>query len=164
MKTAGKMVAVCNIATASWGDFAEAEPEMAARGAALLGVGVAYMATTAADGSPRVHPFTPLIAGARLLTFIGKHTVKYHNLLRNPRHAVHAFLGESDEEFLIIGRAIVSDDWATRMSAAVEARKINMTSKNDVVFELMVDRAHWAVWDGLGTPDIRRRAKRWQAT
>jgi hypothetical protein len=147
----------------SWGQFAEVEPEMAARGAALLGVGVAYIATIARDGGPRVHPFTPLIAGGRLLTFIGKHTAKYHNLLRDPRHCVHAFLGESDEELLIIGRTVVADDWATRMSAAVEAKKISMTSKDDVAFELTVERAHWAVWDGLGTPDIRRRAKRWQA-
>jgi hypothetical protein len=110
-----------------------------------------------------VHPFTPLIGGGRLLTLIGRHTVKYHNLLRDPRHCVHAFLGESDEEFLLIGRAVVSDDWATRIQAAIEARKINMTSQNDVAFELSVERVHWAVWEGLGTPDIRRRARRWHA-
>jgi hypothetical protein len=150
-------------ALATWGDFAAAEPELAERGARLLGVGVAFMATTARDGSPRVHPFTPLIADGRLLTFIGKHTVKYHNLMRDPRHAVHAFLGESDEEFLIIGRALIADDWATRLQAAIEARKINMTSQNDVVCELTVERAHWAVWHGLGTPGIHREARLWRA-
>ncbi|MEX0682342.1 MAG: pyridoxamine 5'-phosphate oxidase family protein [Dehalococcoidia bacterium] len=147
----------------SWGEFAAAEPELAERGARLFGVGVAYIATTARDGSSRVHPFTPLIAGGRLLTFIGKHTVKYHNLLRDQRFSVHAVLGDSDEEFLIIGRATVSDDWATRMAGAVEARKINMTSTNDVAFELTIDRVHWAIWKGLGTPEIHRVAKRWEA-
>ncbi len=113
----------------SWGEFADASPRLAERGARLLSVGVAYIATTAKDGSPRVHPFTPLIGGGRLLAFIAKHTVKYGNLLRDPRYAIHAMLGKDDEEFMIIGRAVVSDDWATSMLAAVEARKINMTSK-----------------------------------
>jgi hypothetical protein len=148
---------------ATWGEFAEASPELAARGARLLGVGVAYIATTARDGSARVHPFTPLIGGGRLLAFIAQHTVKYGNLLRDPRCSIHAMLGKDDEEFLIIGRGVASDDWATSIQAAVEAKKINMTSKDHVTFEFMIDRVHWAVWEGLGTPDIRRRAERWEA-
>ena len=97
------------------------------------------------------------------MSFIGKHTVKYGNLLRDPRCAIHGMLGKDDEEFMIIGRSSVSDDWATSMLAAVEARKISMTSRNHVPFEFLVERVHWAVWEGLGTPDIRRRAERWQA-
>jgi hypothetical protein len=147
---------------ATWGQFAAAEPDLAARGAKLLGVGVAYIATTAKDGSARVHPFTPLIGGGRLLGLIAKHTVKYGNLLRDPRCAVHAILGDSDEEFLLIGRAVPSDDCATRMQAAIEARKINMTSKNDIAFEFTIERLHWAVWRGLGTPDIHREARAWR--
>ena len=148
---------------ATWAEFAAVSPELAERGAKRLSVGVAYIATTAKDGSPRVHPFTPLIGGGRLLAFIGKHTVKYGNLLRDPRYAIHAMIGKDDEEFMIIGRAAVSDDWATSMQAAVEARKINMTSRNHVPFEFMIERVHWAVWEGLGTPDIQRGAERWQA-
>jgi len=147
----------------SWAEFAKAAAGMEERGARRLGAGVAYIATTAKDGSPRVHPFTPLIGGGRLLAFIGKHTVKYGNLLRDPRYAIHAMIGKDDEEFLIIGQAVVSDDWATSMQAAVEARKINMTSRDHVPFEFMIERVHWAVWEGLGTPDIRRRSELWQA-
>lgn len=146
----------------NWAEFAEASPELAERGARLLGVGFAYIATTAKDGSPRVHPFTPLVGGGRLLAFIGKHTVKYWNLRRDPRYAIHAMLGKDDEEFMIVGRGVVSDDWATSMQAAVEARKINMTSRNHIPFEFMIERVHWAIWEGLGTPDIRRRAERWE--
>ena len=105
---------------------------------------------------------TPLIGGGRLLAFIAVHTFKYRALLRDPRYALHAVLGESDEEFLVTGRAVVSDDWASRMAAAVEARRIGMTSRDDVLFEFMIERAHWAVWEGLGTPDISRRAKSWR--
>jgi hypothetical protein len=147
---------------ATWGEFASSAPDLAERGARRLSVGVAYIATTAKDGSPRVHPFTPLIGGGRLLAFVAKHTVKYGNLLRDPRCAIHAVLGTDDEEFLIVGRAVLSDDWATQMQGAVEARKINMTSRNHAAFEFMLERAHWAVWEGLGTPEIRRVAKAWR--
>jgi len=146
---------------ASWGEFAEAAPDLAERGAERLGIGYAYIATVAGDGSPRVHPVTPLIAGGRLLTFVAVHTVKYRNLLRDNRYALHAVLGEDDEEFLITGRAVESDDWASRFLAASAAVKIGMTSKNDVLFEFGIERAHWAVWRGLGTPDIHRVSKRW---
>ena len=140
----------------------EAAPEMAARGVKRLAIGFAYIATVSKDGAPRVHPVTPLIGGGRLLAFLGKKTVKYANLCRDGRYAMHALLGKDDEEFLIIGRAVVADDWASRIQAAVEAKRIDMTSKDDVLFEFMIERAHWAVWEGLGTPDIRRIANRWQ--
>jgi len=147
---------------ATWAEFAAAAPEMAERGAARLGIGYAFIATTGRDGSPWVHPMTPLIGEGRLLAFVATHTVKYRALLRDPRYALHAVLGESDEEFLIAGRAAVSDDWASRLLAATEARRIGMTSRDDVLFEFHIERAHWAVWDGLGTPDISRRAKSWR--
>jgi hypothetical protein len=63
---------------------------------------------------------------------------------------------------MILGRAEISDDWATRIQAAVEARKINMTSKNDAAFEFSIDRVHWAIWEGLGTPSIRRLGRTWR--
>jgi hypothetical protein len=37
-----------------------------------------------------------------------------------------------------------------------------MTSRNHVAFEFMVERVNWAVWEGLGTPDIRRVARSWR--
>ena len=39
---------------------------------------------------------------------------------------------------------------------------IGMTSRDDVLFEFYIGRAHWAVWEGLSTPDISRRAKSWR--
>jgi len=147
---------------ATWAEFAAAAPELAERGGTRLGIGYAFIATTGGDGSPRLHPMTPLIADGRLLAFVAIHTAKYRSLLRDPRYALHAVLGESDEEFLVTGRAVVSDDWASRMLAAAEARRIGMNSRDDVLFEFHIERAHWAVWEGLGRPDISRRAKSWR--
>jgi len=147
---------------ATWAEFAAAAPEMAERGARRLGIGYAFIATTARDGSPRVHPVTPLVTEGRLLAFVAVHTVKYRNLLRDPRYALHAVLGESDEEFLVSGRTAVSDDWGSRMLGAAAARRIGMTSRDDVLFEFHAEWAHWAVWEGLGTPNISRRAESWR--
>ncbi|MEX0800403.1 MAG: pyridoxamine 5'-phosphate oxidase [Dehalococcoidia bacterium] len=154
---------------ATWGEFAAAAPEIAERGARRLGIGVALIGTVARDGAPRVHPVTPLIAGgrpdgrasARLFVFVAVHTAKYPNLRRDSRYALHAVPGKDDEEFLLIGRAVESNDWASQMLAASAAREIGMTSVDHVLFELLIERAHWAVWEGLGTPDIRRVAERW---
>jgi hypothetical protein len=93
--------------------------------------------------------------------FVGVHTVKYTNLRHDDRYALHAVPGKDDEEVLLIGRAVESDDWASGILAASAAREIGMTSKDHLLFELLIERAHWAIWEGLGTPDIRRVAERW---
>jgi len=146
---------------ATWEQFARAAPELAERGAARFAVGVAYLATSGADGRPYLHPVTPLIAGGRLFVFVALGTPKERNLRRDGRYAMHAVLGNDDEEFLIMGRAVVSDDAGSRALAHAAADAIGMTTKNDVLMEFMVERAHWAVWEGLGTPDIRRISRRW---
>ena len=146
---------------ATWEQFARAAPELAELGARRFAVGVAYLATSGGDGRPYIHPVTPLIAGGRLFVFVALRTPKERNLLRDGRYAMHAVLGNDDEEFLIMGRAVPADDWATRLLAAAEAAKIGMTSKDDVLFEFHIERAHWAVWEGLGTPNIRRISRRW---
>ena len=147
----------------NWAQFEEAAGEIAGRGRALFSIGYAFIATTASDGAPRVHPVTPLINGGRLFVFVAKHTAKYPNLIRDGRYAMHALLGESDEEFLIYGRAMPADDAEADRLAWEAARAIGMTSKNHRLMEFLIDRAHWAVWEGLGTNDIRRVAKAWAA-
>ena len=146
---------------ATWEQFARAAPELAELGAGRFAVGVAYLATSGADGRPHVHPVTPLIAGGRLFVFVALGTPKERHLRRDGRYAMHAVLGNDDEEFLIMGRAVVSDDAASRALAHAAADAIGMTTKNDVLMEFMVERAHWAVWEGLGTPNIRRISRRW---
>lgn len=145
----------------NWQGFTAAAPEIAERGRERFAIGYAFIATTAEDGSPRVHPVTPLINGGRLFVFVGKHTVKFANLRRDSRYAMHAILGQDDEEFLIRGRAVPADDPESEALAWEAARAIGMTSKDHLLMEFMVEQAHWAKWEGLGTPDIRCVAKRW---
>ncbi len=147
---------------ANWGEFAAAAPDLAEKGARRFGYGVAFIATADEDGRPRVHPVTPLIAEGRLFVFVALGTPKERNLRRDGRYSMHAVLGDKDEEFLVNGRAVIADDADSRALAWEAAQAIGMTSKNDVLMEFMVERAHWAVWEGLGTQDIRRVAESWR--
>ena len=147
---------------ATWEEFASAAPELAERGAKRFGIGFAYLATVSEDGAPQVHPVTPLVAGSGLFVFVALGTPKERNLRRDGRYAMHAVLGKDDEEFLISGRAVVANEWASRFLAAAAAVKIGMTSKDDVLFEFNIERAHWAVWENVATPNMRKISKRWR--
>lgn len=146
---------------ATWSQFAEAEPELEARGRERL-AGHAYIATTGADGRPFVHPIVPLIGEGRLFVFVQLGTPKEHNLRRDGRYAMHTPLGEKDEEFIISGHALEADDAASRTIAHRAAEEIGMTTKDDVLMEFLIERAHWAVWEGLGTADARRITRSWK--
>src|SRR5436309_14132986 len=88
-----------------WAEFAVAAPELAERGGKLFAHGVAFIATTGANGVPQLAPVTPLIADGRLLVFVALRTPKERNLRRDGRYAMHAVLGRDDEAFRISGRA-----------------------------------------------------------
>jgi hypothetical protein len=148
---------------ASWAEFATAAPDIADPGSRRLAVGIAYLATTSGDGRPQLHPVTPLIAEGRLFVFVALNTPKERSLRRDGRYALHAALGKDDEEFLISGRAVVADDAHSRSLAHKAAEAIGMTTRDDVLMEFMVERAYWAIWEGLGTADISKKSKRWQA-
>jgi hypothetical protein len=52
---------------ATWSEFEQADPTMAAAGRKLLyqfGIGLGYLATVRKDGGPRVHPICPSRRGA----------------------------------------------------------------------------------------------------
>jgi hypothetical protein len=55
---------------ARWNELVDDEPELAKSAAARLAGGVAYLATTAHDGAPRVHPVTPIVGSGSLFVFM----------------------------------------------------------------------------------------------
>ena len=52
--------------TMGWQLLEEQQPELAAFGRLRLNGKVAYLATVRKDGSPRVHPMTPIIGAGHL--------------------------------------------------------------------------------------------------
>jgi hypothetical protein len=91
----------------SWTEFSTQAPEIAAFGRTRFQSGVAYLATLRADGSPRVHPVTPIL-GEQLFLFMEPTSPKGKDLLRDPRYTLHCSVSDSsggDGEFYVRGRA-----------------------------------------------------------
>src|SRR6202521_2653044 len=98
---------------ATWGEFREAAPEIAAVGVRLLEQHhLAYLATVRADGAPRVHPVSPFIIDGRLYVATPPTSPKARDQLRDRRYVLHMLPGENDDEFRIRGRArsVTGDD------------------------------------------------------
>lgn len=97
----------------SWSNLESQAPEIAEFAKARLHNKVAYLATVRKDGSPRVHPFTPIIGEGRFFGFMEPTSPKGHDLRRDGRFAVHCSVtdtsGESGE-VIIRGKADFVED------------------------------------------------------
>lgn len=92
----------------AWGEFEAERPDLAEAARGLLyqfGVGLAFLATTRADGAPRVHPMCPLVTEGGLYAFIVP-SPKRTDLHRDGRYAMHSFPADANEDaFSLTGRA-----------------------------------------------------------
>ena len=125
---------------------------------------IAFLATIRPDGSPRLHPFCPILADGRLFAAIPASSPKGHDLRRDPRCAVHALPGPDDDEFSIRARATeVGQDPAVRASVIAVVTRTGVggmieTASKDPIFEFdirQVDVARWLDIGQRGTRPIR---------
>ena len=134
---------------ARWSEFEADAPEMAAAGKQLIeqfGVGLGFLATVRRDGGPRLHPMCPILAEGGLWTFIG-HSPKLGDLRRDGRYALHSFPAvEVDDEFYVTGRAMEIADPDVRASVR-RAYKAEFQSDDEVLFELLIERALHAKYE-----------------
>lgn len=141
---------------ATWGEFAEAAPELAAFGEERFREAeVAYVATVRSDGSPRVHPVTPVLCEGRLYLFMEPNSPKGHDLRRDPRYAMHSLVTDQDGnpgEFHIRGRGRPVDA-AIRASVA-EAAPYDPADRY-ILFEFSVEEAASTFYKGK--EPVRRR-------
>lgn len=103
----------------NWKAFAEQAPEFAAFGAARFGGGVAYLGTLRPDGSPRVHPVTPIV-GDELFLFMEPTSPKGKDLLRDARYTLHCAVedtGGGGGEFYVRGQGSFTADPLLREQA-----------------------------------------------
>jgi hypothetical protein len=148
---------------ASWGEFAAAEPEMAAAGRKLFlqyGLGLAFIATTTADGAPRLHPITIALTDDQLYAFIVPGP-KQHDLERDGRFALHALQPENiEDEFMVAGRAELADNPGER-AAALTGYHQDHAAADHRLFRFDIERALLATYDFRGQwPPVYRR---WRA-
>jgi len=174
---------------ASWAQFETEAPQLAAaaarlwpgmvalhRGAAkpldVPWFPVSYLATVRGDGSPRLHPICPILAGGRLFVAIPRTSPKGLDLRRDSRCVIHALPGPDDDELCI--RAVaseVTDDPSIRIRAlvcGVVARSgvggMIESVSNDPLFEFDLRAVDIAWWLDIGQPGTRAVRQRWIAT
>ena len=143
---------------ASWMEFARQAPALAEFGKARFGSEVAYLGTVRADGSPRVHPTTPII-GEQLFLFMEPASPKGKDLQRDPRFALHCSVEDSSGgggEFYVRGRATLSADPLLR-EQAVRASPY-MPQEDYILFVLSVEFAFMNIY-----VDGKRNVQRWEA-
>jgi pyridoxamine 5'-phosphate oxidase-like protein len=142
---------------ATWGEFARAAPELAAVGESRFrDAEVAYIATVRPDGSPRVHPVTPIVGEGRLFLFMEPTSPKGQDLRRNPAYAMHSLVTDQNGtpgEFWITGQAVQAADSSTR-AVAVGAAAYDPAERY-ILFELSVQQAASTVYEG--NQPVRRR-------
>lgn len=131
----------------SWKTLEDQDPALAQFGAARLNGQVAYLATVRKDGSPRVHPVTPIIGQGHLFVFMEPTSPKGHDLRRDGRYAMHCSVSDSSGgsgEFNVAGRAQLVDNSATRALAAQLASYA--PADRYILFELTVESAASTVY------------------
>jgi len=147
---------------ATWGEFAEARPDMAAVLLRILDwIPITYLATVRRDGSPRVHPVCPIIADERMFVATPGWSPKHHDLRRDGRYAMHALPGKRDDEFYITGRARPVTDEAVRTLVAETAK--HQVRPDDWIFEFDIEHAMTAYWEKVGQPGTYAVREMWHA-
>ena len=145
----------------SWKTLEEQSPELAAFGLERLNGKVAYLATIRKDGSPRVHPMTPIIGEGHLFVFMEPTSPKGHDLQRDGRYAIHCSVTDSNGasgEFIVAGRARLIDDpemraLAARLSSYTPAERyilfeFELSSAASTIYSAgQPVRQHWK-WNG----------------
>jgi hypothetical protein len=104
---------------ATWKEFTQQAPELAAFGEARFRSGVAYLGTLREDGGPRVHPVTPII-GEDLFLFMEPTSPKGRDLQRDSRYTLHCSVEDSSGgggEFYVRGNAALVEDALLREQA-----------------------------------------------
>ncbi len=104
----------------SWKTLESQSPEIAAFAKSRLHNKVAYLATVRKDGSPRVHPFTPIIGEGHFFIFMEPTSPKGHDLRRDDRFAVHCSVTDTSGgsgECIVTGRAKFIEDTELRALA-----------------------------------------------
>jgi hypothetical protein len=141
----------------SWGEFAARARALAAFGSGRLTAAPAYLATVRADGSPRVHPVTPIFTSDGLFVFMEPTSPKGRDLRDRAWYALHSGVPDSagsGGEFAVSGDAIAVDDDAQR--ATVAAAATYEPAERYVLFELRVREARANGYGDVPMPEPRR--------
>jgi hypothetical protein len=164
---------------ASWAEFEQGAPDLAVVAARLWpGItalhrgetghfSVAYLATTRGDGSPRLHPFCPILAAGRMFAAIPMSSPKGQDLRRDPRCTIHALPGPDDDELSIraLATEITEERVRTAVVGVVGASGVGgmiETASKDPLFAFDLIQVDVARWIDIGQPGTHAVRHRWR--
>jgi hypothetical protein len=132
-----------------WSELEDGAPEIARLGRARLGaVPVTMLGTLRADGSPRISPVEPYLAGGQLLIGAMARSGKAADLRRDPRYVLHTMVTGSDTgegELKLHGCAVPAGP--RQLTAADRAWWSGQPPELAVVFTLGIATAIFVEWD-----------------
>ena len=159
MISAGESTAAMHVnspQTIGWGEFIKREPELAMFGAERLTAAPAYLATVRQDGSPRVHPVTPIIGPLGLFLFMEPTSPKGRDLRERGWFALHNGVPDnagSGGEFNVSGRALEAEDpdlWS-HVAGAASYTPLDRY----ILFELQISEARSHGYGDVPLPSTR---------
>ena len=142
----------------SWQKLLDGSPELAAYGTARFTDRVAYLATTRKDGTPQVHPVSPILRENRLFVFMYPTSPKAHDLQRGSSYMLHCAVESNDGglgEFYVQGKAQQVHDAA--LWERVRPGHPEDFGVKYILFEFEVERAFSMVY--LGDENVVNRWK-----
>jgi hypothetical protein len=149
----------------NWDEFKASATELAEAGEKLFDrAGVVLVGTIRKDGSPRISPVEPLIAGGRLYLGMMPDSFKARDLLRDGRCVIHSLISDKNApegEFKVHGLAADVPDPIERKFYCDELRKKIGWSPEGMPFQLFsidIRSAGLFLQDGSSA----RLVKRWR--
>lgn len=143
-----------------WGRFHQLEPDLAVFAKQRLANAPAYLATIRTNGSPRVHPITPIVTGQGLYVFMEPTSPKGADLRERSWYALHNRVDDTagtGGELLVSGRGRLIDDPDVR-AVVTEASSYEPADRY-VLFKLLVSEVRC---NGYGDTPLPAR-RRWKS-
>jgi hypothetical protein len=143
----------------SWGTLKLLAPELYELGRLrLVETRLALLATLQRDGVPRISPIEPYFSGKELVFGALEWSLKAHDLLRDPRCALHSVVTGPDNgepEFKLYGDAHQADEDLRRSCS--EGWWNAGTPRDAIVFVMRIARAVSIEWNIQTTEMLIRR-------
>jgi hypothetical protein len=132
-----------------WRDVELGAPEIARQGMARLNAArLALLGTLRRDGSPRISPVEPVLAGGQLLIGAMAWSAKAGDLRRDPRYELHSVVTGPDSgegELKLYGTA--AETGQDLRTAAAGAWWLAWAPDKAAVFTLHIRQAVFVSWD-----------------
>lgn len=133
----------------SWQNLIDGNPELAQYGETRFQDRVAYLATVRPDGTPQVHPVSPILRNNRLFVFMYPTSPKAHDLQRGGTYALHCAVEDNSGgggEFYVRGKAQQTHDAADW--ERVRPGHTDEFNTKYILFEFSVEQAFSMIYEG----------------